>query len=137
MIVLKKDDKPGSDQKSISHDIEDTKTKIPHFIVPESLPKRVKKNDRNLQFTQSVKRIFDELGEKYEDEEENIEEPVEEDEEEIFTKTDLHTTETDFENKTNEDPVLNIEKNSIDDLKKSKVASLLKQAQEISKKELE
>lgn len=43
MIVLKKDDKPGNDQKSISHDIEDTKTKIPHFIVPDSLPKRVKK----------------------------------------------------------------------------------------------
>lgn len=88
-----------------------------------------------MQFTQSVKRIFDELGEEYEDEEDNIEEPVENHEQEISTETDLHTT--DFENKTNEDPVFNIEKNSIDDLKKSKVASLLKQAQEISKKELE
>lgn len=53
---VKKEDRQVK-EPFILHEIEDTKTNIPEFSLPEISPKRLQDNNRDAQFTRSLERI--------------------------------------------------------------------------------
>ncbi|REC40483.1 hypothetical protein [Chryseobacterium sp. 5_R23647] len=53
---VKKEDRQVK-EPFILHEIEDTKTNIPEFTLPEISPKRLQDNNRDAQFTRSLERI--------------------------------------------------------------------------------
>lgn len=123
LILLVQKNESGNNMPSIEHNIEDTKTNIPKFIIPDTKPKKIKENDRNIQFSRSLNRIIDIPVEEEELEEISIQKAP------IVNHGNSHAYYQDqLKNKQINDDSLQM----MEELRKDKVNNLLRRAAEIS-----
>lgn len=142
---VKKEDRQVK-EPFILHEIEDTKTNIPEFTLPEISPKRLQDNNRDAQFTRSLERI---VGINNEIEKDNQQEELSVTQQEtkieesppvpIVNHGNSHSyyqqllQSKEFENEVADNEITESGYNDItEDLRRDKINILLKKASEIS-----
>lgn len=139
-MILRQKDEIRIVQKEVVHNIEETKTFIPDFEIPQLQIKKLKDNDRDSQFARSLQRIIpvDELREEENNDaiQENLTKDTAEKSEISVPVVNHSPTHVDYQdslffhenNSANEDNI-----DDLENLKKEKIKYLLQRAAEITK----